>query len=232
MSEEVIDELFVRFFTDVTSYNCNMSKCFWQLEKMYWYYLDTIKSSQVPSRNNMKIFLDQIKDYLKCMLPTGLDLDAEYKKWCESRKTIPRCKVILMDHEMKHVVLTKGKFNEYVMFPGGKVEQTDKDLTETAIRETYEEIGVDITNKIIPGLYFDFHQYGVKNRYFVVPNIDRSTFMHPNVAHEIEYIKWFPLKDIPNNMTQYNITQHNMKLMIPAVEQLKIFIQQQQQRKQ
>jgi len=40
----------------------------------------------------------------------------------------------------------KGVHSAQIGFPGGRVELTDKDLEETAIRETYEEIGVQPQN--------------------------------------------------------------------------------------
>ncbi|MDQ7917751.1 CoA pyrophosphatase [Mesonia sp. MT50] len=40
----------------------------------------------------------------------------------------------------------KGVHSAQIGFPGGKVELTDKDLEETAIRETYEEVGVHPEN--------------------------------------------------------------------------------------
>ncbi|MCL6275333.1 CoA pyrophosphatase [Muricauda sp. 2012CJ35-5] len=36
----------------------------------------------------------------------------------------------------------QGVHSNQIGFPGGKVEQQDKDLKETALRETYEEVGV------------------------------------------------------------------------------------------
>lgn len=39
-----------------------------------------------------------------------------------------------------------------VAFPGGRVEEQDKDLIDTAIRETYEEIGVRVSRDDILGL--------------------------------------------------------------------------------
>lgn len=224
ITTEIIEELFVRFFTDVAIYNCDMCKCFWQLEKMYWYYLDITKSSIKPSKNNMKLFLDQIKDYLLCILPSGIDVDAEYEKWIKSRKTIPRCKVILLDSKMENVVLTKGVFNDYLMFPGGKVEDTDEALVDAAIRETYEEIGVNVSKQIDPNSYFDFHEYGVKNRYFVIKNINQNINMHPNVSSEIEYIKWFPVHDIVENCGKYNVSKISVKLINNSMKQLKNYI--------
>ncbi|MGO3155476.1 MAG: NUDIX hydrolase [Mesonia sp.] len=43
----------------------------------------------------------------------------------------------------------KGVHSAQIGFPGGKVELTDKDLEETAIRETYEEVGVHPENNNI-----------------------------------------------------------------------------------
>lgn len=37
-----------------------------------------------------------------------------------------------------------GVHSGQVAFPGGKKDETDKDLTETALRETWEEVGVEI----------------------------------------------------------------------------------------
>jgi 8-oxo-dGTP pyrophosphatase MutT (NUDIX family) len=50
-------------------------------------------------------------------------------------------------NENVHLVLTKrneypGVHSAQISFPGGKAEKNDKDLSETALRETYEEIGV------------------------------------------------------------------------------------------
>lgn len=224
ISEDLIEDLFVRFFTDVNYYCSDMKKCFWQLEKMYWYYLDLEKLKSKPSRDGMKIFLDEIKSYLLEILPKGIDIDKEYEKWMNSRKTIPRCKVILVDSKCENVVLTKGIFNDYLVFPGGKVEETDSSLVECAIRETYEEIGVDIRNYLDESIYFDLTQYGIKNRYFVIPNIDKNIYMLPNVPQEVEYIKWFPISDLPHNYDKYNLRPSNMKLITQSVSALKDFI--------
>jgi len=42
-----------------------------------------------------------------------------------------------------------GHHSGQIAFPGGKVEPTDRDLQETALREFYEETGADITPTVI-----------------------------------------------------------------------------------
>lgn len=225
IESEFIEEMIVRFFTDITCFNTNINEFFWQMEKMYWYYIDVKKTKEHTSKSSMKKFVNEIKDYLLCLFPVPVDLDMEYEKWNDSRKTVPRCKVILLDKELKNVVLTKCTNNDFLIFPGGKVDKDDKDLLETAIRETYEEIGVDVSNLIQPNLYFDvFVKNFPSNRYYVVPNIDKTISMCPNVYNEIEYIKWFPLEDLPNNISKHHLRPVNVKLIRESVEKLKIFL--------
>ena len=211
--EIMIDELFVRFFTDVTLYNTDMAKCFWQLEKMYWYYLDVTKVKEKPTEDGMKMFINNnyVRDYLLCILPEDIDIDAEFEKFIENRKTIPRCKVVLLDSEMENMLLTKGVYDDYFIFPGGKLDESDTNLMETAIRETYKEIGFDISDKINCNLYFDLTENGIQNRYFVISNIDKNTNFCSNVLNKVQYIKWFPIRDFPDNVGIHYLRTNNVK---------------------
>ena len=76
-------------------------------------------------------------------LPT---LNPEYYK-----NNNPRRSAVMMlfypKNEMAHLVLIKrnayeGVHSSQISFPGGKAEPEDKDLAATAIRETFEEVGV------------------------------------------------------------------------------------------
>ncbi|MFN8257685.1 MAG: CoA pyrophosphatase [Bacteroidales bacterium] len=48
-----------------------------------------------------------------------------------------------------------GVHSGQISFPGGKYDKTDKDLVHTALRETFEEIGVDLQNVKILGSLSD-----------------------------------------------------------------------------
>jgi 8-oxo-dGTP pyrophosphatase MutT (NUDIX family) len=68
------------------------------------------------------------------------------------------CVLILFypKENIPHVALTlraeyKGAHSGQVSFPGGKTEETDQSLEYTALRETQEEIGIDLTTIAIVG---------------------------------------------------------------------------------
>lgn len=91
----------------------------------------------------------------------------------------------------------KGHHSKQISFPGGKKEKNDRDLMETAIRETKEEIGVliskknifkEMTNVYIPPsnfLAFPFLSYTDKQPLFTL-------------NHEVDNLLLVSVKDLLN----------------------------------
>ncbi|MFP4091332.1 MAG: NUDIX hydrolase [Cyclobacteriaceae bacterium] len=50
-----------------------------------------------------------------------------------------------------------GVHSGQMAFPGGKVEPTDEDIIATALRETYEEIGVEVSREQVIGILSDLY---------------------------------------------------------------------------
>ena len=101
----------------------------------------------------------------------------------------------------------KGTHSSQISFPGGKIEEQDNNLKETALRETFEEVGVlkesikvirEITDVYIPPSNFlatPFIAYSLKKPSF-------------NTNHEVENAFDVLLKDLldETNITTINIT--------------------------
>jgi 8-oxo-dGTP pyrophosphatase MutT (NUDIX family) len=101
----------------------------------------------------------------------------------------------------------KGTHSAQISFPGGKVEKADKNLKETALRETYEEVGVlkesitivrEITDVYIP-----------PSNFLATPFI-AFTKEKPilKINHEVDHTFDVLLKDLldDTNITSINIT--------------------------
>ncbi len=89
--------------------------------------------------------------------------------------------IIEQEKEQNNILFIKRKSGQFshasqVAFPGGKKEQSDKDLLETALRETREEIGVEIEESQIIGrlskVYIPVSDFSVQPFVCVLKRLD------------------------------------------------------------
>lgn len=105
-----------------------------------------------------------------------------------------------------------------VSFPGGKKEHSDKDLIETAIRETHEEIGVLVARKNVLGTMTDL--YIPPSNFLVTPviaYIKDSPKFNLSIS-EVEaafYIDFFLFKNISLQKTEVISTPYG-KIKAPG----------------
>ena len=72
--------------------------------------------------------------------------------------------ILYLKNEKLHLLLTKRstklkKHRGQISFPGGKMDEIDKDLLQTALREAKEEVGFDIDSEIIGRPYTIINSY-------------------------------------------------------------------------
>jgi 8-oxo-dGTP pyrophosphatase MutT (NUDIX family) len=98
----------------------------------------------------------------------------------------------------------KGVHSGQVAFPGGKFEETDKELVNTAIRETYEEIGIEPNDLTVLGKLSDL--YITPSNFLVSPYVaymNKIPVFHPNelevqkvIVIDLEYLSDISIKGI------------------------------------
>ncbi|HIC31989.1 MAG TPA: CoA pyrophosphatase [Flavobacteriaceae bacterium] len=113
----------------------------------------------------------------------------------------------------------KGVHSAQVGFPGGKVEHSDQNLMQTALRETHEEVGV---HPEIIKVYKEMTQVYIPPSNFVVQpylGIAEQTPKFVKQETEVEDLIEVYLKDLlsDNNLTQKKVqTSYGVEVEVPA----------------
>lgn len=110
-------------------------------------------------------------------------------------------------------VLDSSVHSGQISFPGGRREKSDRSITETALRETWEETGMDpekieIIGNLSP-LYVSPSNFVI---YPVVGFCEKPSGLRPNPA-EAEYIIELSLKDLESHRTEANLEVRGYQLM-------------------
>jgi 8-oxo-dGTP pyrophosphatase MutT (NUDIX family) len=122
-------------------------------------------------------------------------------------------------NQQTHIVFTQrqeynGAHSGQISFPGGKMDNTDPDLTYTALRETAEEVGVDVARDAVIG----------ELSYLYVP--PSNFVIYPYIAHleelpqfvpeekEVKRIIELPVQQLLNPRNQQSYRYHNKRLNI------------------
>lgn len=108
----------------------------------------------------------------------------------------------------------------HMAFPGGRHEQQDADLLETATRETWEEVGLDLrSHGEVLGRLDDLptHRKGLVVRPFVFALTDEPSF---ELNHEVAEILWAPLASLQRGAhdTSYRYEHEGTPYSFPAYD--------------
>lgn len=92
----------------------------------------------------------------KLMIPEFPDIAPEYFSYNEKLRDAAVLIILFEEAGVLKTVLIErmpdpGPHSGQIAFPGGRYEETDADLTETALREAYEETGVRIDRSKVAG---------------------------------------------------------------------------------
>lgn len=151
---------------------------------------------------NLKLYINQ---RLSDKLPGKLAHQeaAPYRKVDYDRldmNTVRKSGVLVLFYEKDnepHIVLIqrpiyKGTHSGQIAFPGGKVEETDKDIIHTALREANEEVGVVMEHIEVIGQLSDV--YIPVSNFLVSPVIGFVDYTPSFIAEEREVAEIVELK--------------------------------------
>jgi 8-oxo-dGTP pyrophosphatase MutT (NUDIX family) len=199
----------IKILTYKYFYNCpneiieNKNALFFQLQKCYWDYMDIYKeqNSNLPSYTE-KEFMKLMVDHTIFLFIRIKNFNKEYKEWIDYINKIPVYGTVLIDKSYKNCLLLATHYykNELVYgFPKGKINGGELPI-DCAIRETYEETGLNVSEVINENEYVEAVIRGRCIRLYIIYNVDSTSisFKPQNKGEVIEY-KWFSINNLPLN---------------------------------
>jgi len=121
---------------------------------------------------------------------------------------------------IKRAERTGDPWSGQVAFPGGRMQSGDKTAKDTAIRETLEEVGVDLNRSA------DFLGYGAvttthTGNMYVVPSVfelKEGVEIAPN--DEVASYRWIDLQDLmsPSAQSSYQLNYQGNAVQMPSFQ--------------
>lgn len=205
MFEDNMDKIFTYLLSNFLLFDDEVdeTKMMTRMEQAHWYYIDFFSDKYpVLPKLNIGSFLSKMFNYWSIvnrkMLPyTKYEkIHKLLKSYKEYKNTIPRYGAICLNPEQTKTLIVKTWHKNIWNYPKGKINGNETDV-ECAAREFFEELGVDIKDKIDKNLYVQSFIHGRLVKLFIIHNVDVHTKFHIRARKEIDEYAWIPITDIP-----------------------------------
>ena len=151
------------------------------------------------------INLDDLKSTLSTPLNLEIQNNGKYRIASVLVVIYGKDPIVIMTEKPKHMKFHAGE----ISFPGGKLDNSDSDILETALRETREEIGLTITRDQVVGQLDSV--VTLNSGFLILPFvsiIDKIPELSPNA--EVEKIFHIPLESFLNTVARDPDPSHNL----------------------
>jgi mRNA-decapping enzyme subunit 2 len=174
------------------------------VEEAQWFYEDFIRPLDV-SLPHLSLQQFSLKIFQHCPLFSqwsAQHYQTAFAEFMAYKQRVPVRGAIMLNDEMNEVVLVKGwKKSANWSFPRGKINKDEDDL-DCAIREVYEETGLDLrTAGLVPERsHVKSIEMTMREQHmmlFVFRGIPKDTHFEARTRKEISKIEWYRLDDLP-----------------------------------
>lgn len=193
LSKEILDDITIRFVIGAPEFiRLHPEEYFFVIEEAFWFALDfydaqhtTLLGFAMQLLQHNGIFLDTEHDY------------GVFKAYKQSIRVYG---TMIFSRGFTHCLLVQQQGSSTaITFPKGK-KSRDETGIECAIRETMEEVGYDVSDKIVDMSVTIFDKITL---YFVF-NVSLETEFTTHTRNEISKIFWFDLRKIAAAKTKSN----------------------------
>ncbi|PNY29885.1 mRNA decapping complex subunit 2 [Tolypocladium capitatum] len=203
--EDWLDDLCVRFIINLPQEDLSsVARICFQVEEAQWFYEDFIRPLD-PTLPSMSLRTFCLRIFQHCPLLASFSVENHtkaFEEFLQYKTRVPVRGAIMLNQAMDSVVLVKGwKKGANWSFPRGKINKDEDDL-DCAIREVYEETGLDIRAAgLVPiekkPKYIEIAMREQQLRLYVFRDIPMDTNFQPRTRKEISKIQWYKLSELP-----------------------------------
>ena len=219
----IFEDLMSRFIVNVPeSEIATVERCCFQVEQAHWFYEDFLRDNSATATSNtlphytLKAFAGEM--FARCPLLEGFlaqhgSAAAIHERFMAYKANVPVCGAILLNPTLDKCLLVRGWTSKASWtFPKGKINDDTESDEHCAIREVYEETGVDLSAVLDSTQFIQLHLHGgeQRNRMYIVPNVDEATLFCPQTRKEIGDVKWHFITDIQQSTNTKGDTKYFM----------------------
>lgn len=194
--ETALDDLCMRFILNLPDQERDsLERLFFQIEEAHWFYEDYYRKKHSLPYFSLRNFTFKI--IMHCNLAHDARvIDEEFRRFLKYKKSVPVFGALVFNRDLKKILLVKGfGTRQAYTFPKGKRCKGEGEI-DCAIREVYEEVGYDISSKLLANTFLDMSTPSRESRLFVVLNVPEGTRFATKTRNEIKEIRWVSLKAI------------------------------------
>jgi len=151
------------------------------------------------------MLLDNLKSVLSTPIDSEIKSDVSYRLASVLVVIYGKSPKIIMTEKPKSMKLHAGE----ISFPGGKIDVNDANLLETALRETNEEIGLNILKDQVVGQLLPV--LTLNSGFLILPFVSILDEIPPLVSNsEVEKIFHMPLDSLLGTIAKDTDPSHNL----------------------
>lgn len=191
----LLNDILSRFIINSPLCERKMDRLGFKMEKAYWFYTDFLCNNYSLNKLSFKEFIDVVigaTPFLRYLSITGNQVKRHLDDY---QKKIPRYGCILVNPNRTKILLIKNKNSRKYSFPKGKINFNESPV-DCSIRETFEEIGVNVSPYITQHCILHETNNGNQNGYFIADGVSETIQMKPIARNEIDEITWESIKNI------------------------------------
>jgi len=192
-----------RFIINLPKEEQTTDRLFFHIQAAHWFYSDFyVNNPEIVNAGckvppcNFKAFSRVIFKHCPFLKSYFEYFEVFFQRFSKYMSQIPVFGAIILNVALDKVLLVTNYRNTFYSFPKGKINQNESGV-ECAIREVWEEIGLNISKLISEKDFIEFKMGDNKaQKMYVVCGVDENTVMKTNTRCEIGRIEWVPLNEI------------------------------------